>query len=90
MNENTDKIIEKLYKGELHPIEEIYAKMNKENPEIKTLSHRAEIIETQLKENQNIELLEEYSDIHTRIQHIVSKHSFIYGMKLGIQLTKNL
>lgn len=90
MDENIDKIIEKLYMGELYPMEEIYAKIDIESPELKALSHRAEIIEAKLKENGNIELLEEYSDIHIKMKHIVSKHSFRYGLKLGIQLMKDL
>lgn len=61
-----------------------------ENPELKALSRRVEIIEAKLKENGNIELLEEYSDIHTKIQHIVSNSSFQYGLKLGIQFMQDL
>ncbi len=83
-----DNIIEKLYMGELNPMREIYDELNIENLELKELSHRAEILEKELKESCSIKLLEEYTDIHKEMEHIVSKHSFVYGMRLGIRLTK--
>lgn len=83
-----DKLIEKLYMGELNPMREIYDELNIENSELKELSHRAEILEKELKESCSIKLLEEYTDIHKEMEHIVSKHSFVYGMRLGVSLTK--
>lgn len=83
-----DKMIEKLYMGELNPMREIYDELNIENSELKELSHQAEILEKELKESCSIKLLEEYTDIHKKMEHIVSKHSFVYGMRLGVRLTK--
>lgn len=83
-----DKIIEKLYMGELYPMREIYDELDIENSELKELSYKAETLEKALKENCNIKLLEEYTDIHKEMEHIVSKHSFVYGMRLGVRLTK--
>ncbi len=81
-------MIEKLYMGELNPMREIYDELDIENSELTELLHKSETLEKELEESCNIKLLEEYTDIHKMIEHIVSKHSFVYGMKLGIHLTK--
>ncbi len=83
---NTDNLIYKLYMGQLYPMEEIYNQLNNDNLEFKALQKKANEIETRLKQSCNTEFLEEYDDIHTKIEHIISMHSFEYGIKLGIQL----
>lgn len=70
--------------------EEIYNQLNNEKSEFRTLFHRMEETECELLKTANKELVEEYTKIHMQIQNIILRHSFSYGVKIGIKTNKEL
>ncbi len=68
-------------------IEEIYNQL--ENSEFRTLFRRMEETEKELLKTEKKELVEEYTKIHLQIQDVVLRHSYAYGVKVGIEM-KNL
>ncbi len=71
-------------------IEEIYNQLNDENSEFRLMFRRMEETEQKLLKTEYKELVEEYTKIHMQMQNIILRHSFSYGVKIGIGMTKDL
>jgi len=83
-----DNKTEKLYRGMLNPNEEILA-LTDENGG-RELYKKIEELSKKLKHSYDEKLFEQYNELQIKLQDIIAMNSFTYGMKLGIQLSKDL